>query len=121
MLRAQLYKAYAAASGEGRNPTIEQIHAMRMPYLDAIIEETMRLNTTTPALIREALQDLEFLGHSIPKDTNAFCTLWNPSFDEPAFDMDEKLRSKSSQAHRDEKPSDWTRIGFSPTEFPSER
>lgn len=121
MLRAHLYKAYAAASSEGRNPTVEEFLAMRVPYLDAVIEETMRLNVTAPVLIREALEDLEFLGHTIPKGTNIFCTLWGPSFDEPAFDIDEKLRSKSSQAHRDETPGDWTRSGFAPAEFHPER
>lgn len=120
-LRAHLYEAYAPAFGEGRNPTVEEFLAMRLPYLDAVIEETMRLNVTAPVLIREALQDLDFLNHTIPKGTNIFCTLWGPSYDEPAFDIDEKLRSKSSQAHRDETPGDWTRSGFAPAEFYPER
>lgn len=120
-LRAHLYKAYVAATAEGRNPTVEEFLAMRLPYLDAVIEETMRLNVTAPVLIREALEDLDFLGHTIPKATNIFCTLWGPSYDEPAFNIDEKLRSKSSQAHRDETPADWTRSGFAPAEFHPER
>lgn len=120
-LRKELYTLYSTPASEKRNPTIHEFLAMRAPYLDAVIEETMRLNSTAPVLIREAMEDLDFLGHTIPKGTNIFCTLWGPSYDEPAFEVDEKVRSKSSQAHKDETPVDWTRSGFPPAEFHPER
>lgn len=120
-LRKELYTLYAPAAAAKRNPTIDEFLAMRAPYLDAVIEETMRLNSTAPVLIREAMEDLDFLGYTIPRGTNIFCTLWGPSYDEPAFEVDENRRSKSSQAHKDETPADWTASGFAPAEFHPER
>lgn len=120
-LRKELHTLYSAAAAAKRNPSIDEFLAMRAPYLDAVIEETMRLNSTAPVLIREAMEDLDFLGHTIPRGTNIFCTLWGPSYDEPAFAVDESRRSKSSQAHKDESPADWTGSGFAPAEFHPER
>lgn len=121
-LRKELHTLYGPAASAKRNPTIDEFLAVRAaPYLDAVIEETMRLNSTAPVLIREAMEDLDFLGHTIPRGTNIFCTLWGPSYDEPAFAVDENRRSKTSQAHKDESPADWTRSGFAPAEFHPER
>jgi len=46
---------------------IEQTH--RLPYLDAVSNETMRLKPVAPLLLSEALADVELLGFRIPRGT----------------------------------------------------
>lgn len=69
-LRRTLYETLAAARREGRLFTAEEIHDARLPYLDAVIEEMLRLNTIPTT--REALRDTHVLGHHVPKGTQVF-------------------------------------------------
>ncbi|KAF2289788.1 hypothetical protein GH714_038628 [Hevea brasiliensis] len=48
-----------------------------LPYLQAVIKESMRLHTILPFLVpRNTLQDTNFMGFDIPKDTQVFINAW---------------------------------------------
>ncbi|KAJ5217448.1 cytochrome P450 [Penicillium chermesinum] len=95
-VRTALHKAYPEAASEGRQPTAAELVQAKVPYLDAVVEEALRLSPIS--VTREALHDTELLGHHIPKGTVVFLLANGASFLDPAFPISEKQRSASSQA-----------------------
>ena len=54
-----------------------------LPYLKAIVEETLRLHPPAPILLpRKADRDTDFMGYRIPKDTQVFINNWAIATDE---------------------------------------
>lgn len=97
-LRAALRAAHPDARREGRMPSAEEIAQTHVPYLEAYIEEILRLGGTLPILDRQTDRDTEILGHVVPKGTIVMMLNRGPSFTEPALDIDERLRSPSCRA-----------------------
>ncbi|TVY64024.1 Cytochrome P450 monooxygenase TRI13 [Fusarium oxysporum f. sp. cubense] len=96
-LRSLLQNVFSTALAEHRQPTIDEITSASIPYLDAVIEETLRLSAVLPIVSREAMVDTMILGHTIPKGTSVFFTLNGASFMKPAIEIPENIRSQSSQ------------------------
>ncbi|GKT86579.1 cytochrome P450 monooxygenase [Colletotrichum tofieldiae] len=97
-LRTVLQDAHYTAFDETRNPTFKEIVShTNIPYLDAVIEEIIRCSGTVNAIQRVATVDTEVLGHRIPKGTQINMLGTGPSMCQPAFKLDENLRSPSSQ------------------------
>ena len=71
-LREALYAAHSTARSEKRAPTATEIGRASIPYLDAFVEEVVRLGQTAPTNIRITTQDTELLGYHIPKGTEVF-------------------------------------------------
>ena len=69
-LRRQLRSSFSAASTQKRQPTITEITRAPAPYLDAVVQEVLRLAETIPMVIRESIVDTTILGHFIPKGTS---------------------------------------------------
>ncbi|XP_058108838.1 cytochrome P450 76A2-like [Magnolia sinica] len=72
----------------GRGIKIEEKHMEGLPYLNAVIKETLRLHPPLPFLIpRRAVEDTEYMGYSIVKDTQVLVHAWaigrDPSWDDP--------------------------------------
>ncbi|KAK1979271.1 cytochrome P450 monooxygenase [Colletotrichum cereale] len=101
-LRRQLRTSLSAASAEGRWPTETEILRTSMPYLDAVVEEMLRLAQPVPGLVRQATCDTQILGRFVPKGTQVFMLANGPSFLTPAMPIDESLRT---QECRDSKPT----------------
>ncbi|XWW96281.1 hypothetical protein V2A60_004254 [Cordyceps javanica] len=101
-LRAALHCAHHEAASEGRQPTAGEVMHTKAPYLDAVVEEALRLSPIS--VTREALHDTELLGHHIPKGTVVFLLSNGASFLDPAFPISEKQRSASS---RNASPNVW--------------
>ncbi|VUC25152.1 unnamed protein product [Clonostachys rosea] len=99
-LRAALHQAHGAAAAEGRIPTAHEITGTTIPYLNAVIEEILRLANTLPILDRQTNTDTTLFGHHIPKDTILLMLNRGPSFTEPGFQVDERLRSASCQTSK---------------------
>ncbi|KAJ1331829.1 cytochrome P450 [Microdochium nivale] len=128
-LRAELHDAYPEARREGRYPGVAEITAKMgggspVAYLDAVIEETLRLNGPIPTLAREATVDTVILGHAIPKGTTVFFDVSGASLLRPSIAVDEGARSESSRRYHAEHPSaarggNWD--GAEPHEFIPER
>ncbi|CAN9447373.1 unnamed protein product [Alternaria alternata] len=78
----------------------EEIAGADIPYLHAIIEETLRMRPPFPALIRSTLVDTEIMGYRIPKGTTILMPSSGPGLDEPAMPVPEDLRTKSDITKR---------------------
>lgn len=89
--------AYTEAKAEGRNPNIQEITTKHVPFPSATMEEVLRWSGTAPVVDRQALVDTEILGHKIPKGTIITCLVTGPSIMSPGFEIDEKVRSPTSQ------------------------
>jgi cytochrome P450 len=65
----ELQNAFPAAVEErNRLPTTAEFMSAKLPYLDAVIEETLRLRAAL-LIARDAVRDTELLGFRIPKGT----------------------------------------------------
>lgn len=69
-----------------------------LPYLDSVIKETMRLYPPAPAMVREAIEDVEIGGYYLPKGASVILSPWITHRDARYFDAPEEFR-----------PQRWTR------------
>lgn len=100
-----------AASGTAL-PDVQTIINAKTPYLDAFIEETLRLALTLVLHTRTTTCDVTILGHSIPKGVDLYFPALGPGYDLPSRDVDKSIpeedRSSTSQAAQLRSPvPDW--------------
>lgn len=83
-----------------RDPDVRAILAADVPYLDASVEELVRVGNIIPEVVREATADAELLGHRIPKGATVVCSTYvaHPPFGEDV--VPEEVRSDSSRANK---------------------
>ncbi|KAI3959768.1 hypothetical protein MKW92_002614 [Papaver armeniacum] len=71
----------------GYNRKIEESDIESLPYLSAVIKEAMRLNPVGPFLLpRSAVEDTEFMGYFVPKDTAVVVNIWGIGRDSASWD-----------------------------------
>jgi cytochrome P450 len=102
--------AFAAAKAEHRQPTAAEIMdattaGKSVPYLDAFIEETLRVRSPTPGLGRTALVDTVVLGHRIPKGTSIVAPIQAPHVVSPVMPIDESLRGRGGDDDKTSSPA----------------
>lgn len=102
-LRDALRAAHADAFEGGRAPSAYEITHSTVPYLEAVIEEILRLAGTLAILERQCNRDTQVLGHFVPKGTTMIMLGLGPSITQPGEPVDEKLRSQTSQASAKER------------------
>ena len=73
------------------------MRATPLPYLEAAIEEIVRLSGTSDSIQRVATMDTQVLGCHIPKGTEVWMLGMGPSMVEPSFQIADSLRSASSK------------------------
>ncbi|KAL0336970.1 UNVERIFIED_CONTAM: Iridoid oxidase [Sesamum calycinum] len=70
-LKTELYQVV------GKSRPVQEDDLNELPYLQAVVKETMRLHPSLPLLLpRNAIQDTEFMGYIIPKDTMVILNAW---------------------------------------------
>ncbi|RYP90146.1 hypothetical protein DL770_003768 [Monosporascus sp. CRB-9-2] len=106
-LRQSLRDAYPSATTECRQPMLSEILQAHVPYLEAFIEEVLRLNTPIVGVAQQTVRDITVLGHVIPKGTPLVFLTEGPSFHGPMHPVAEESRSESSQKHADTIPGEW--------------
>lgn len=74
---------YKIAYKEGRAPFYDELSKSHVPYLDAMIEEVLRLHATL--LSRTAMRDTQLFGHQITKYTTVWMLCNGPGFQSPSF------------------------------------
>ncbi|KAK3680824.1 cytochrome P450 [Podospora appendiculata] len=94
-LRHALHRAYSAALAENRAPTMAELTKTRIHYLEAVIEETLRLHATS--ITRQAIRDTELLGHHVPKGTNIIVIANGPGFHAPSLPLDPAMHSPTAK------------------------
>lgn len=99
-LRDSLEFAFADAVKANRLPSAQEIIETSVPYLDAVIEEILRVGRTVPLGSRQATQDTVLLGYAIPKDTIVLYLNHGRSYFLPSGNIEESRRSLQSREEK---------------------
>ncbi|KAK3440949.1 hypothetical protein EUGRSUZ_B01210 [Eucalyptus grandis] len=71
----------------GLTRKLEENDTEKMPFLQAVVKETLRLHPPLPFLVpRNALKETNFMGFDIPKDTQVFVNVWGIGRDPDAWE-----------------------------------
>ncbi|KAH7073582.1 cytochrome P450 [Paraphoma chrysanthemicola] len=93
-LRASLQSTFPEA-----RPSAKEIVTTSIPYLDAVVAETLRISATGPVSFRQTLVPCEILGRAIPAGTPIILVTAGPSYERlDMLAVPLALRSKASQA-----------------------
>lgn len=85
---------------------VEESDIDKLPYLQGVVKETLRLHPPIPLLVpRKAVQDTEFMGYFVPKDTQVFVNTWaigrDPNvWDEPLVFKPERFCDINNKSYK---------------------
>lgn len=91
-LRDELRLALPSAAGAARDPTYAELAGAHVPYLDAVVEETLRHANSIAFVVRRAMCDTEVLGRRVPRDTNVFLMANGAGYLTPNMPVEDGLR-----------------------------
>ncbi|ONK70154.1 uncharacterized protein A4U43_C05F30830 [Asparagus officinalis] len=60
----------------GTNRLVEESDIPNLPYLQAVVKETLRLHPPIPIVVRESTEDSKINGYDIPAQTRLFVNIW---------------------------------------------
>ncbi|KAL5795448.1 hypothetical protein ACOSQ2_000268 [Xanthoceras sorbifolium] len=60
----------------GNSRIVQESDIPNLPYLQAIVKETLRLHPTGPMIVRESSEDCNINGYDIPARTRLFINVW---------------------------------------------
>lgn len=60
-----------------KNRLIQESDIPNLPYMQAILKETLRIHPTVPNIVRESSQSCKIYGYDIPAKTVLFFNLWS--------------------------------------------
>lgn len=60
----------------GKSRLVEESDIPNLPYLQAIVKETIRLHPTGPMIVRESTKNSTINGYDIPAGTRLFVNVW---------------------------------------------
>ncbi|KAJ4755201.1 Cytochrome P450 superfamily protein [Rhynchospora pubera] len=77
----------------GRERWVEEKDINQLPYIDAIVKETMRLHPVAPMLVpRQSREDAVFNGYDIPAGTRVLVNVWTIGRDPTIWDKPDEFR-----------------------------
>jgi cytochrome P450 len=88
-VQSKIHKELDAVCGN-RFPTLED--EKNLPYLNAVLKESMRIAPVASILIRKASTDLKFKGYTIPQGTRILLTTLSMSMDPELWKNPEEFR-----------------------------
>lgn len=118
-LRDALQEAYPAALANCGSPGLGEILKSTVPFLDAFIQEVLRVSNPIAFVAKETLRDIEILGHHIPAGTTLMLSTSGPTMTQKGVHVDQKRRSATYKEQ--EAAMDWEDSDFAPSEFHAER
>ncbi|THF96327.1 hypothetical protein TEA_015360 [Camellia sinensis var. sinensis] len=75
----------------GKHRLVSESDGPNLPYIQAIIKETLRLHPPLPMIIRKSVQDCMVYGYNIPANSVLFVNIWsiarNPEYWESPLDF----------------------------------
>lgn len=107
-LRQELIHALPGAA-DGTLPSVEDLLNTPISYMDACIEEFVRLGNIHPRLVRIATVDTQVLGYPIPKGAQILSSSY---VGEKPIEVPEELRSPMSQQSKDNFRQHWDPEGM---------
>ncbi|KAK1631059.1 hypothetical protein QYE76_005374 [Lolium multiflorum] len=90
-------EVFAKATGEldrvvGRDRWVDEEDIPSLPYVEAIVKETLRLHPTSPMLVpRLSRQDASVGGYDIPVGTRVLVSVWSIARDPTVWDAPEEF------------------------------
>ena len=60
----------------GNSRILEESDLVNLPYLQAIVKETLRIHPTGPMIVRESSESCTLWGYEIPAKTQLFVNVW---------------------------------------------
>ncbi|KAG9448465.1 hypothetical protein H6P81_008430 [Aristolochia fimbriata] len=72
----------------GKSRVVEESDIPNLPYLQAVVKETLRLHPVAPVIIRECSQDCRVMGVDILKGTKLFVNVWTIGRDAASWPED---------------------------------
>ncbi|KAL5975966.1 hypothetical protein ACLOJK_020295 [Asimina triloba] len=90
----------------GKHRLVEESDIPNLPYVQAVIKETLRLHPTDPIVIRGSHQDCNVGGYHIPSKTGVFINVWavgrDPSYwDRPLEFLPERFIDENGRSQID--------------------
>lgn len=61
----------------GTRPHVEEADMAKLPYLQAVVKETLRLHPTVPIGLNKAEATVEIHGYKVPRGTTVYVNLWD--------------------------------------------
>lgn len=102
-LRATLSSAFPHVSHPIQPLCVYELVHASLPYLDAVIAETLRLSNTGPVSFRQALVNCEIMSHDVPAGTPIILVTAGPSYDAPDMPSTQRRCSWKDRQDRHEK------------------
>ncbi|OWM67192.1 cytochrome P450 93A3-like [Punica granatum] len=90
----------------GKNRVVAESDIPNLPYLQAIIKETLRLHPTGPLIVRESTEDCKINEYDIPARTRVFINVWalgrDPThWESPLLFMPERFLNRLEEGNLD--------------------
>ncbi|KAL0404962.1 UNVERIFIED_CONTAM: 3,9-dihydroxypterocarpan 6A-monooxygenase [Sesamum radiatum] len=60
----------------GKNRVVQESDIPKLPYLQAIVKESLRIHPSGPIIVRESTEDCTVSGYHIPAKTRLFVNVW---------------------------------------------
>ncbi|KEH19805.1 putative 3,9-dihydroxypterocarpan 6A-monooxygenase [Medicago truncatula] len=87
----------------GKSRLIQESDIPNLPYIRAIVKETLRIHPTTPTIVRESSESCNIYGYEFPAKTVLFVNLWSMGRDPNLWENPLEFRPERFMSEEDNK------------------